>query len=152
MHFLNCDTLRSGSKPQDIIMKRTLTTCPYCGSGCTFYLEVENNTIVKVIPNTENAVNNGSLCSKGHFGMDFVQSKDRLTTPLIRKNGTLTPVSWKEAYTFTASRLLKYSKENGPNSVAGFSSARCSNEENYLMQKMMRTVLHTNSVDHCARL
>jgi len=133
-------------------MKRTLTTCPYCGSGCTFYLEVENNTIVKVIPNTENAVNNGSLCSKGHFGMDFVQSKDRLTTPLIRKNGTLTPVSWKEAYTFTASRLLKYSKENGPNSVAGFSSARCSNEENYLMQKMMRTVLHTNSVDHCARL
>jgi formate dehydrogenase major subunit len=133
-------------------MKRTLTTCPYCGSGCTFYLEVENNTIVKVIPNTENAVNNGSLCSKGHFGMDFVQSKDRLTTPLIRKNGILTPVSWKEAYTFTASRLLKYSKENGPNSVAGFSSARCSNEENYLMQKMMRTVLHTNSVDHCARL
>ena len=133
-------------------MKRTLTTCPYCGSGCTFFLEVENNTIRKVIPNTKNAVNKGSLCSKGHFGTDFVHSKDRLTTPLIRKNGVLTPVSWEEAYTFTASRLLKYSKENGPNSIAGFSSARCTNEENYLMQKMMRAVLHTNSVDHCARL
>jgi formate dehydrogenase major subunit len=141
----------SQSQP-DAPMKRTLTTCPYCGSGCSFFLEVTNNTITKVIPNKDNSVNKGSLCSKGHFGMDFVHSRDRLTTPLMRKNGTLTPVSWEEAYTHIASRLLKYSKENGPNSIAGFSSARCTNEENYLMQKMMRAVIGTNSVDHCARL
>lgn len=133
-------------------MQQTLTTCPYCGSGCTFFLEVENNTIVKVTPNTNNGVNNGVLCAKGHYGMDFVHSKDRLTAPLIRKKSVLTEVSWEDAYTHIASRLLNYVQENGPNSVAGFSSARCTNEENYLMQKMMRAVLGTNSVDHCARL
>jgi len=133
-------------------MQQTLTTCPYCGSGCTFFLEVENNTIVKVTPNTNIGVNNGVLCAKGYYGMDFVHSKDRLTAPLIRKKGVLTEVSWEEAYTHIASRLLNYVQEHGPNSVAGFSSARCTNEENYLMQKMMRAVLGTNSVDHCARL
>ena len=133
-------------------MQRTLTTCPYCGSGCTFFLEVDKNTITGVTPNTVNAVNNGSLCSKGHFGTDFVHSKDRLTTPLIRKNNVLTPVSWQEAYKYTSERLLQLSDQYGGRSIAGFSSARCTNEENYLFQKMMRAVLGTNSVDHCARL
>ncbi len=133
-------------------MQQTLTTCPYCGSGCTLYLEVEDNTIVKVTPNTLNSVNEGALCSKGHFGMDFVHSKDRLTSPLIRKNGKLTEASWEETYNFIATRLLRYSKDFGGSSIAGFSSARCTNEENYLMQKMMRAVLGSNSVDHCARL
>jgi len=133
-------------------MQQVLTTCPYCGSGCTLYLEVENNTIVRVRPNDVNSVNEGALCSKGHFGMDFVHSKDRLTSPLIRKNGELTEASWEEAYNYVASRLLHYADEYGGSSIAGFSSARCTNEENYLMQKMMRAVLGSNSVDHCARL
>ncbi len=134
------------------IMTQILTTCPYCGSGCTLYLEVEDNTIVKVRPNSINSVNQGVLCSKGHFGMDFVHSADRLSSPLIRKDGKLTETSWEEAYSYIASRLLRYSKDYGGNSIAGFSSARCTNEENYLLQKMMRAVLGTNSVDHCARL
>lgn len=136
----------------DTFMQKTLTTCPYCGSGCTFFLEVDGDTITQVTPNTVNAVNNGSLCSKGHFGTDFVHSKDRLTRPLIRKNNVLTPVSWKEAYEYTANRFLQISAEHGSNTIAGFSSARCTNEENYLFQKMMRAVLGTNSIDHCARL
>ena len=133
-------------------MEKILTTCPYCGSGCSFFLEVEENTITRVIPNTVNAVNNGSLCSKGHFGTDFVHSKDRLTTPLIRKDNVLTPVGWDEAYAYTAQRLLTIAEKHGGRSIAGFSSARCTNEENYLFQKMMRAVLGTHSVDHCARL
>ncbi len=133
-------------------MKKTLTTCPYCGSGCTFFLEVEAGTISGVTPNCNGSVNNGALCSKGHFGTDFVQSRDRLTTPLIRKNGVLTPVGWREAYSYTAERFLDVVNKHGGKSVAGFSSARCTNEENYLFQKMLRAALGTNSVDHCARL
>ena len=81
-----------------------------------------------------------------------MHSKDRLTGPLIRKNGALIPVSWQEAYSYTAKGLLKISEQHGGKAIAGFSSARCTNEENYLFQKMMRAVLGTNSVDHCARL
>ncbi|SKA82530.1 Molybdopterin oxidoreductase Fe4S4 domain-containing protein [Desulfobaculum bizertense DSM 18034] len=133
-------------------MKKVLTTCPYCGSGCTFYLLVEDGTIRGVEPNKENSVNNGSLCCKGHFGYDFVHHKSRLKTPLVRKNGKLVEASWEEAYAVIAKRLGAIKKDFGPDSIAGFSSARCSNEENFLMQKFMRAAIGTNNVDHCARL
>ena len=133
-------------------MNRVLTTCPYCGTGCTFFLNVENEEIVSVTPNTVNAVNEGKLCSKGHFGFDFVHHRDRLTNPLIRKNGELIEVTWKEAIDFIVSKIKKTIEEYGADGIAAFSSARCTNEENYLMQKLMRAVIGTNNIDHCARL
>lgn len=133
-------------------MKSVLTTCPYCGSGCTFFLNVEGGEIVSVTPNTVNAVNEGKLCSKGHFGFDFVHHKDRLTNPLVRKEGKLVEATWEETIQFIASKIKKTVEEYGADSVGAFSSARCTNEENYLMQKLMRAVIGTNNIDHCARL
>lgn len=133
-------------------MNSILTTCPYCGTGCTFFLNVEGEKIISVTPNDLNAVNEGKLCSKGHFGFDFVQHKERLTNPLIRKEGKLVEVTWEETIRFVASKMKKTIKKCGADSIAGFSSARCTNEENYLMQKLMRAVIGTNNVDHCARL
>lgn len=133
-------------------MKSVLTTCPYCGCGCTFYLNVENNEIISVTPNNVNAVNHGKLCLKGHFGFDFVHHPDRLKSPMIRKNGELVEASWDEALSLIASKLKTIKKEYGADSIAAFSSARCTNEENYLMQKFMRAVIGTNNIDHCARL
>lgn len=134
-------------------MKSILTTCPYCGTGCTFFLNVKGGKIVSVTPDDDvNSVNQGKLCSKGRFGFDFVHHKDRLTNPLIRKEGKLVEVTWGEAIDFIVSKIKKTLKEYGSDSVAAFSSARCTNEENYLMQKLMRAVIGTNNVDHCARL
>jgi formate dehydrogenase major subunit len=133
-------------------MREVETTCPYCGTGCSLVLQVEENKIVNVVPAKGNSVNQGRLCSKGHFGMDFVHSPERLTEPLVRRDGVLQPASWDEAYDLIAERFEAYKETFGPMSIAGFSSARCSNEENYLMQKLMRAGVGTNSVDHCARL
>lgn len=129
-------------------MNSVLTTCPYCGSGCTLYLNVEEGRIVSVTPNATNAVNDGRLCLKGHFGFDFVHHRDRLTTPLVRKDGQLVPASWEEALGLVAAHI----QAAPPDGVAAFSSARCTNEENYLMSKLMRAVVGTNNIDHCARL
>lgn len=133
-------------------MASVLTTCPYCGTGCTLYLNVENDEIISVTPNKEQAVNRGTLCAKGHFGFDFVHHKKRLSLPLIRENGRLTESSWEEAIGLVAAKLKAMIGKFGPDSVAAFSSARCTNEENYLMQKFMRAVVGTNNIDHCARL
>ncbi len=134
-------------------MKQVLTVCPYCGTGCTLYLHVEGERIKKVTANNApEAVNQGKLCSKGHFGFDFVHHRDRLTTPLIRKNGKLVAASWPEALGLVADKIKQAKEKHGPDSIAGFSSARCTNEENYLMQKLMRAAVGTNNIDHCARL
>ena len=92
------------------------------------------------------------LCSKGRFGMNFIDSPDRLKTPLIRRNGDLQEASWEEAYQYIADKFTAIKEKNGADSIAGLSSARCTNEENYLFQKFMRAVIGTNNVDHCARL
>lgn len=133
-------------------MKKVLTTCPYCGCGCSFYLNVQDNQIISVTPKQDNSVNLGRLCLKGHFGFDFVHHADRLTTPLIRKEGQLVEASWEEALGLVAAKLKEIKEKNGADSIAAFSSARCTNEENYLMQKLMRAAIGTNNVDHCARL
>ena len=98
------------------------------------------------------APNWGSLCVKGRFGNDFIHCPDRLTTPLIRKNGELEEASWDEALDFIADKLKEIKEKNGPDAIAGLSSARVTNEDNYLFQKFMRAVIGTNNVDHCARL
>lgn len=133
-------------------MHRTTTICPYCGVGCSLSLEVTGGRIVGVSPGPEPSVNQGALCAKGRFGFDFVHHKDRLETPLVRRNGRLAPASWDEALTLVAARLAGTAATFGPDAVGGLSSARCTNEENYLFQKLLRAGLGTNNVDHCARL
>jgi len=132
--------------------RRVETICPYCGCGCTLVLDVRDNRIVQARGEPGLGVNRGLLCVKGRFGHDFINSPQRLTRPLIRRDGELTPVSWDEALDFAARRLDEIRKRFGPDAVGGLSSAKCTNEENYVFQKFMRAAVGTNNVDHCARL
>lgn len=127
------------------------TVCPYCGTGCVITLHARGNEVVRVT-SAADTWNEGWLCVKGRFGYKFIDSPDRLTKPLIRKNGTLTKVSWEEALSFAARRLGEIKEKHGADSIGGLSSARCTTEENYLFQKFMRAAVGTNNVDHCARL
>ncbi len=133
-------------------LKKTTTICPYCGCGCELTFHTKGKKIVKVTSPQDASVNSGWLCVKGKFGFEFITSPNRLTSPLIKENGKLKKVSWEDALDFIASQLKKIKKSFGPDSIAGLSSAKCTNEENYLFQKFMRTVIGTNNVDHCARL
>ncbi len=127
------------------------TTCPYCGVGCQQYLHVKGEQIVRVT-GVENAEpNNGHLCVKGRFGYDFIYSTDRLTKPLIRENETFREASWDEALDLVASKFKESIEQYGPDSVAGVSCARSTNEDSYNMQKLFRSVFKTNNIDHCAR-
>ena len=129
--------------------KEIVTTCPYCGTGCTAILGVRGDKIVSVRGNPEGPANKGNLCVKGRFGIsEFVHSPRRLTTPLIRKNGKLEKASWDEAIDLIASKFAGYK----PDEVAVISSSRTSNEDNYVAQKFARAVLGTNNVDNCARV
>ncbi len=128
------------------------TTCPYCGVGCQLDLKVKGGRIIRV-DGGDGAANHGLLCVKGRFGWDFVHHPDRLTAPLVRNAaGELVPATWAEAMELVASRLKGIVATHGPDAVAGLASAKCTNEENYLVQKIMRAGLGTNNVDHCARL
>ncbi len=138
-------------------MKRVKTTCVYCGTGCQIYLIVDDKGKIvdtrPVMP-PEFSPGNGKLCIKGWNVHEFVQHPDRLTDPMIRKNGKLEKVTWDEAIKYVADNFKKIMAEHpGDKRVLGcFSSAKCTNEENYAMQKFARTVFKTNNVDHCARL
>jgi predicted molibdopterin-dependent oxidoreductase YjgC len=143
-----------GGRPSDIDNK-VLTTCSYCGTGCTLELNVKDNRVVGVTSNRDedaSPVNKGALCVKGRFGWDFINSSDRLTTPLIKENGEFRPATWDEALDKVAEGFNKVKEEHGPDAFAMFTSARVTNEENYLAQKFTRAVMGTNNVDHCARL
>ncbi len=132
--------------------KLVQTTCPYCGVGCQLYLKVRNDRIVGVLPVTD-AVNEGKLCIKGWTCHEFVHHPDRLTTPLKREDdGTFTPISWDEAYDIIIKKFMEYKEKYGPDSIAFFGSSKCTNEENYLLQKYARVVIGTNNIDNCARL
>ena len=130
------------------------TTCAYCGVGCQMDVHVQHNRIVNVsTPRMGGpAPNNGSLCIKGRFGYDFTSHPDRLTQALIRKNGRHVPIDIDEALSLVAERLVSIKQHYGADAIAGLSSARCTNEENYLFQKLFRAVIGTNNIDHCARL
>lgn len=128
--------------------KEVLTTCVYCGVGCGLYLGIKENKIVSARGDPDNSINKGILCVKGRFGNDFVNSPDRLTSPLMRREGKLVEVSWEEALDYVADKL-----KNLKGDQFGFiASAKCTNEDNYVMQKFARAVMKTNNVDHCARL
>ena len=135
-------------------LKRTRTTCVYCGVGCQIDLNIScaKNEIVRVTSPVGCVPNDGNLCVKGRFGMEFVNSSKRLTSPLIKRNGEFHEATWDEAIDYVAARLNEIKAAHGPDSIGGLSSAKCTNEENYVFQKFMRTAVGTNNVDHCARL
>ena len=132
-------------------VKPVRSTCPYCGVGCQMDLLVKNNRVVDVRP-AFTIPNDGLLCVKGRFGFKFINHPDRLKSPLVKKNGKFTEVTWEEAYQVIVEKILEIKGQYGSDALAGLSSARCTNEENYLMQKLFRAVIGTNNIDHCARL
>lgn len=132
--------------------QNVLTTCIYCGAGCGLYLEVLDGEIVGVLPDNEHPISQGKLCIKGWNAASFVYHPDRLKMPLIRRGDSFEEATWDEALSLVAERMGTIKAESGPNSLAFLSSAKCTNEENYLMQKLARAVIGTNNVDHCARL
>ena len=141
------------------------TTCPFCGVGCNLHLHIKDNFIYSVTSPFDGVVNKGNLCVKGRFGYDFVYNTKRITTPLIRKEkqepgkrkqafdlSEWRQVSWDEALEYTASRLIEIYQRDGYHAMAVYCCAKATNEDNYLLQKMFRSLFRTNHVDHCARL
>jgi len=128
------------------------TICPFCGAGCGMLLEVLDGAVAGVLPCKTSPLSRGRLCIKGWSAHEFIYSKDRLKKPLLRKEGRMQEVEWEEALGFIAERLKAIRTAHGPDAIAGLSSAKCSTEENYLFQKLIRAVIGTNNVDHCARL
>lgn len=132
--------------------KTVLTVCPHCGCGCGMYLEVMDGKVTGVLPSADHPVNEGALCIKGWNVHEFIHSEKRLKKPLVKKDGALKEATWDEATGKVASELTRIRDQYGPDSIAVLTSAKCTNEENYLMMKLTRAVLGTNNIDHCARL
>ncbi|MEV0237509.1 formate dehydrogenase subunit alpha [Nonomuraea sp. NPDC050786] len=133
-------------------LTRTRTTCGYCGVGCALGVLTRDGEVAGVRPAKDGPVNRGHACVKGRFAHGFLHSPERLTQPLMRGRSGLEPVSWDEALDHIARGLRAAVAEAGPDAVAAISSARATNEENYLIQKFMRVVIGTNNVDNCSRL
>jgi len=136
------------AKKEMLPAKEVKTVCTYCGVGCGIYLGVRGDSIVSLRGDRESPANrSGNLCVKGRFGYEFVNSPERLTAPLIKRNGKFEEASWEEALELVSNKLLQYQGDQ----FALIASAKCTNEENYLLQKFARGVMGTNSIDHCAR-
>ncbi|MCF6288032.1 MAG: formate dehydrogenase subunit alpha [Proteobacteria bacterium] len=131
---------------------KTQTICTYCGVGCNLEVATKNNQILSIQASLNAAVNQGHTCLKGRYAFGFYNHAERLRSPLIKKNNELVKCSWDDAYEFISSKFNKLQGKHGANSIAAISSARCTNEENYLMQKFIRTVIGTNNIDCCARV
>jgi formate dehydrogenase major subunit len=138
------------AKMRESRVRRTKTVCTYCGVGCSFEMWTKGREILKVEP-ADGPVNGISTCIKGKFGWDFVNSKDRLTKPLIREQGKLREASWDEALDLIARKFSEIKAEHSPDALAFVSSSKCTNEESYLMQKLARAVIGTNNMDNCSR-
>lgn len=138
----------SRGQGRDYQMKKVTTTCTYCGVGCQFDLNVKDGKVVKVTSNPHAPANGMALCVKGRYGYEFIHHKDRLTKPLIKKEGAFVEASWDEALNLVATKLGQHKGD----AFAFLASAKATNEENYTMMKFTRAVMGTNSVDHCARL
>ncbi len=129
-----------------------LTTCTYCGCGCGILLEVLDGRIIGTLPQKDHTITQGGLCIKGWNVHQFIYDQGRLKRPLVKRDGKFTETTWEEAIEEVATKLNRIKEEYGPDSICGLTSARCTNEENYIFQKWMRAVIGTNNVDHCARL
>ncbi len=153
--------------------QKVTTVCPYCGVGCQLELNVKGNRVVQVTSHWEGPANHGFTCVKGRFGWDFIHHPDRLTKPLVRRGvleawrgepvteaawraegpgADFVPVDWDTALTLVAAKFKEVREKHGGDAWAMLCSAKCTNEENYLMQKMARQIMGTHNVDHCARL
>lgn len=130
----------------------TRTVCTYCGVGCNLDVATKDEEIVSITAPYDAEVNQGHTCLKGRYAFKFYDHPERLRSPMVRKNGQLENVSWDEAYDYIVNKITHIRDEHGPDSIAGISSARCTNEENYLMQKFIRAVVGTNNIDCCARV
>jgi predicted molibdopterin-dependent oxidoreductase YjgC len=143
--------LKPKSKFRTWEVTKTSTTCSYCGVGCSLDLLVKDGKVVGAEP-ADGDANNGILCVKGKFGYEFINHPDRLKKPLIKKDGEFVEASWEAAYRLIGEKFQAVKAAHGADAFAGLTSARVTNEENYLFQKMVRAVFGTNNVDHCARL
>jgi formate dehydrogenase major subunit len=130
----------------------TRTICTYCGVGCNLDVATSNGNILSITAPYDAEVNQGHTCLKGRYAFKFYDHPERLNSPMIKRNGEFEKVSWDEAYDYITDKFKYYKKEFGPDSLAGISSSRCTNEENYLMQKFYRAVIQTNNIDGCARV
>ncbi len=145
------DIFDSMAAPNAVRKERTV--CSYCGVGCNLEVAVDAaDNILSITAPSDAVVNEGHTCLKGRYAFKFQSHPDRLKTPLIKRNGKFEPATWDEAYGFIAERLTAIKEKHGPDSIAGISSARCTNEENYLLQKFIRAVIGTNNIDCCARV
>jgi formate dehydrogenase alpha subunit len=142
------DVFQSKSVEAD---KKVRTICSYCGVGCNLEVAVKNDEVLSIRA-PQDAINAGHTCLKGRYAFKFYNHEDRLTSPLIRKNGELVPCSWGEAFDFIKDKFESIKAEYGSDAIAGISSARCTNEENFLFQKMIRQLVGTNNIDCCARV
>ena len=153
----HCSTGALNKKDQIVPMvnepvRRVRSTCPYCGTGCQIVFKVKGDTIIEVTADPDMPPNYGDLCVKGRFAFHFVQHPERLTRPLVRRGGQLVETTWDDALNTVAKRFFDIKAMYGADAIAAFSCARATNEENFLMQKFMRTAIGTNNIDHCARL
>lgn len=146
-----CPTGALSYTKSEIPARKVRTICPYCGTGCGIYIGVRGDRIVSVEGDRGSPVNKGQLCVKGRFGYGFLNHPDRLTTPLIKRDGVFEETSWDDALDLIADKFKEIQARYGPEALAGLASARVTNEDNYLFQKFLRS-LKTNSVDCCARL
>ena len=131
-----------------------ITTCAYCGVGCSFKAEMKGDDVVRMVPWKDGGANEGHSCVKGRFAWGYASHKDRVTKPMVRDKITdpWKEVSWEEAIGFAAKRFMDIQKKYGRGSIGGITSSRCTNEEVFAVQKMVRTAFHNNNVDTCARV
>ena len=130
-------------------VRTVTTTCPYCGVGCGIKARIDpNDRIIEILDDPDNQSSLGMLCVKGRFGFSFVNHPDRLTKPMVRRNGELTPVEWDEAIDYVADRLSEYRGD----AFGTLASAKATNEDGYIQQKFARLIMQSNHIDHCTRL
>ena len=134
------------------VEKNVETVCGYCGVGCSMIMQMREGKIIRTIPQMGLGLNNGLLCVRGRFGYDYLQSEQRLRSPMIRRNGELHEVTWDEALDYVAQRLKEIIEKYGPQTVGAIGSGRCTNEDNYMLQRLMRFTIGTNNIDSPARL
>ncbi|AOY77790.1 NADH dehydrogenase [Clostridium formicaceticum] len=139
----------AGTRPWEV--EKVRTTCPFCGTGCNFDLNVKEGKVIGVTSTPDAVVNGRSLCVKGRYHTDLIYSPNRITTPLIKRKGEFVKATWDEALNLVATKFKEIKARDGSDALAALSSARCTNEDNWVMQKFMRAVIGTNNVDHCAR-
>jgi NADH-quinone oxidoreductase subunit G len=151
-----CPVGALGSKPYRFrsrvwFMDEHEIVCPYCGCGCTTNLSLREGRIMRARGKQGVGINDGDLCSKGRFGFDYIYSENRLTSPMVKKNGALAAVSWEEALDYVANRLEAIKTQHGPSAIGAIGSQRCTMEDNYMLQKFMRDVIGTDNIDSAAR-